>query len=218
MDISVPATPAVADLNGGTAAIPGALTLPDALSHAAIRPRHRSSHRAIPWRYPAAVAAVAAGWGAAVYASSRLHPGTLVHRTALFAHLLSLVVGLGAVVALDAYGAGCLIGRRSPVAVARLAGSLDVLIWGGLAGLLISGALLHPFMSSPLMPIKLAAVLAAGLNGINAYGLRTAVAALPEGTTLRELPRGLLLRLAATATVSQGAWWIAVLIGYWNNN
>jgi hypothetical protein len=73
-------------------------------------------------------------------------------------------------------------------------------------------------MASGLMSVKLAAVLAAGLNGINAYGLRTAVAALPDGTTLRELPRGLLLRLAATATVSQGAWWVAVLIGYWNNN
>ena len=210
MDMSRRGTPAVADVNGGTTALPGGLALPEAL----VSP----GPRAIPWRYPAAIGFVAAGWGAAVYASSRLQPGPLVHRTALFAHLLSLVVGLGAVVVLDAYGAGCLLGRRSPVAVARLAGSLDALIWGGLGGLVISGALLHPFLPSALTSVKLAAVLAAGLNGVNAYGLRTAVAALPDGTGLRELPRGLLLRLAVTAAVSQGAWWVAVLIGYWNNN
>jgi hypothetical protein len=114
MDISLPATPAAADVNGGTTALPGGLTLPDALAS----PRQRE----IPWRYPIAIAVVAAGWGAAVYASSRLVPGPLVHRAALFAHLLSLVVGLGAVVVLDAYGAGCLLGRRSPVAVAPSAG------------------------------------------------------------------------------------------------
>jgi hypothetical protein len=170
------------------------------------------------WRPSLAAVLVAAAWAGGVFAASRLQPSMLVHRVALFTHLLSLVIGLGAVVVLDAYGAGCLLNRRSPVVVAQLAASLDPLIWGGLGGLVLSGALLHPSLASPLTWIKLTAVLAVGLNGVNAYGLRTAVAALPTSTSLWALPRPLLLRLAATAGVSQTAWWLAVLVGYWNNN
>jgi hypothetical protein len=211
MDIPlVTAMPAAMDLSGG---------LPEALIPSGLAPpAHAVARRVLPWRRPLAVALVAAGWGAAVFTASRVTPSVTVHRAALFAHLLSLVVGLGAVVVLDTYGAGCLLNRRSPVTVAQFAASLDLLIWGGLAGLLVSGALLHPSLSSPLTWVKLAAVLAAGLNGVNAHGLRTAVAALPGTTSLRELPRPLLLRLAATAAVSQSAWWVAVLVGFWNNN
>jgi hypothetical protein len=165
----------------------------------------------------AAVGAVALAWGAAVTAGSHLRPGAYVHHGALFVHLVSLVAGLGAVIVLDVYGAGSMFGRRSPVTVARLAGSLEPLIWGGLAGLAISGALLAPNLQSPLTWVKLAAVLAAGLNGVNAHGLGQAVEALPDGTSLRELPKRLLWRLLGTAAVSQAAWWIAVLIGFWNN-
>lgn len=164
-----------------------------------------------------ATIAVTAGWAAAVYTGAHLHPTRLPHDVALFAHLLSLVVGFGAVIVLDAYGAGCLVRRRGPVEVAWFAAVLDPLIWGGLAGLAVSGAFLDPNLASPLTWVKLGAVLAAGLNGVNAHSLRTAVAALPATTALRDLPIRLRWRLAATATVSQTAWWSAVLIGFWNN-
>jgi hypothetical protein len=199
------ATPLIADLATGS----GDTALPDAAGISA---------RPVAWRWPLAAACIGAGWGVAVFAATRVQPSLQVHRIALFAHLLSLVVGLGAIVVVDTYGAACLLNRRSPVTVAQLAGALDPLIWGGLAGLMISGALLHPSMASGLTLAKLAAVLAAGLNGINAYGLRTVVAAMPVTTTLWQLPRPLLLRLLATTAISQTAWWCAVLIGFWNNN
>jgi hypothetical protein len=140
-----------------------------------------------------------------------------VHRGALFVHLMSLVVGFGAVVVLDVYGAGSMFGTRSPVTVARFAVSLEPLIWGGVVGLVISGALLSPNLASPLIWIKLAAVLVAGLNGINAYGLGRIIETLPESLSMHELPRRLLWRSLGTAAVSQSAWWIAILIGYWSN-
>jgi hypothetical protein len=164
-----------------------------------------------------AVGLVGAAWGAAVWASAHVHPGLWTHRAALFVHLLSLVVGLGAVVVLDAYGAGCLLRRRSPVVVARLAGSFEPLIWTGLVGLTVSGTLLAPNLNSPLTWLKLGAVIIAGLNGINAQGLREAVQTLPDTTPLWALPRHLLGRLLVTTALSQAAWWIAVTIGYWNN-
>jgi hypothetical protein len=176
-------------------------------------------HAAPPHHYPrlAAIGLVGAAWSAAIWSSTHLHPGIWTHRAALFIHLLSLVVGLGAVVVLDAYGAGCLLRRRSPVTVARLAGSLEPLIWTGLAGLTISGALLTPNLHAPLTWLKLGAVIAAGINGINAQGLRTAVQTLPDTTPLWALPRHLLGRLLFTTATSQTAWWLAVIIGYWNN-
>jgi hypothetical protein len=197
----VSAIPALAD-GAGTAALPE----PPALA------------RRWVWRPSIAVAVVGLAWAAGVFTASRIEPSVFVHRAALFVHLLSLVVGLGAVVVLDTYGAGCLLNRRSPVLVAQLAASLDPLIWAGLIGLVISGSLLHPSLASPLTWLKLTAVLAVGLNGVNAHGLRTAVAALPASTSLWELPRPVLLRLMTTAGVSQTAWWLAVLVGFWNNN
>lgn len=177
----------------------------------------RSTAMQGPWLRIAAIGAVAGVWALAVVAGAELRPELWVQRAALFGHLLSLVTGLGAVLVLDTYGAGCLLRKRSPVVVAQLAASLDMLIWAGLVGLVITGALLSPNLSSPFTWVKLGAVLVAGLNGINAHGLRTAVASFPATLSLWELPRPLLLRLLGTAVVSQTAWWLAVLIGYWNN-
>jgi hypothetical protein len=210
MDIPlVPATPMLAD----RAVSGGVIPVVETSAGASV-----ATPRSFTWGHLLALGCVAAGWGVVAFAATRLQPSLPVHRTALFVHLLSLVVGLGAIVVIDTYGAGCLLSGRSPVAVAQLAGALDPLIWGGLAGLMASGALLHPSLSSGLTWAKLAAVLVAGLNGVNAHGLRTAVAALAPSTSLWQLPRPLLLRLAATAAISQTAWWLAVLIGFWNNN
>jgi hypothetical protein len=159
---------------------------------------------------------VLGAWGLAVTLAARVHPTGWVRTIALFGHLVGLVCGFGAVIVLDVYGAACLTRRRSPVDVARLSTSLDPLIWGGFLALITTGALLAPHLAHPLTRIKLAAVLVVGLNGVNASGLREAVASLRPSATLRELPSRLLWRLVFTATASQLAWWTAVLIGFKN--
>ena len=155
-------------------------------------------------------------WGVAVTVAAHVHPIGPIRTLAIFGHLIGLVCGFGAVLALDWYGLACLTGRRSPVEAARLSTSLDPLIWGGLFALMATGSLLAPHLSHPLTRVKLAAVLVAGLNGVNARGLRDAVSRLRPSATLRELPSRLLWRLFITATVSQLAWWTAIVIGFRN--
>ena len=155
-------------------------------------------------------------WALAVTVAAHVHPTGPIRTLAIFGHLIGLVCGFGAVLVLDWYGAACLTGRRSPLEASRLSTSLDPLIWGGLFALMATGSLLAPHLSHPLTRVKLAAVLVAGLNGVNARGLRDAVSRLRPSATLRELPSRLLWRLFLTATISQLAWWTAIVIGFRN--
>ncbi|MEU4215409.1 hypothetical protein [Actinoplanes sp. NPDC026623] len=172
----------------------------------------------VPWRGTAlALAGVVVCWTAAVAAGTMLHPVGLVHDIGLFVHLVSLVVGFGAVLVLEVYGASVVLGRRGPVEVARFAAALDPMIWAGLAGLVVSGAALSPNVGSPATWLKLSAVLVVALNGINAHHLCARLTALPATRTLRELPTRLKIRLLGTGAISQAAWWTAVLVGFWAN-
>jgi hypothetical protein len=49
------------------------------------------------------------------------------------------------------------------------------------------------------------------------HHLGAAIRRLPATRTLDELPARLKVRLLATGAVSQAGWWIAILVGYWNN-
>jgi hypothetical protein len=144
------------------------------------------------------------------------------------------VLGFGAVLVLDVYGASCLLGTpvrrsaskprhgtrrtsRGPVEVARFAAGVSPMIWAGLAGLVISGATLSPNLDSPTTWLKLLAVLAVTVNGINAHHLCSQLNSLSTTLTLGELPTRLKLRLLSAGAVSQTGWWIAILVGYWSN-
>jgi hypothetical protein len=193
-----------------------------------------AAQRRAPWTGTVlALGGVIGCWAAAVIAGTLFHPVGLLHDIALFVHLMSLVVGFGAVLVLDVYGASCVLGtrvrraasaprhsarseRRGPVEVARFAASVDPMIWAGLAGLVVSGAALSPNVDSPATWLKLLAVLAVAFNGINAHHLCCELKSLPNTVTLSELSTRLKVRLLITGAVSQTAWWIAILVGYWN--
>jgi len=96
----------------------------------------------------------------------------------------------------------------------RAAAVVDPLIWLGYLGLILSGLLLHPDLSEPLMWVKLAAGFAAGINGINAKGVMNALSRLPRATRLTDLPRSFAVRAVLAAAFSQLAWWTAILIGF----
>ncbi len=130
-------------------------------------------------------------------------------------HVISLVLALGPVLFLDWHGLLWLTGRRGIGESARLAAAASPLIWTGLAGLIVSGALLHPHLT-PLTVTKLVLVLAVGWNGAALSVLRKRLARLPPGTTPRSLPRrdwGLMLTVTA---LSQVGWWGASIIGFVN--
>ena len=136
----------------------------------------------------------------------------------LSVHVISLVASFGAVLLIDWHGLLWLVGLRHLTESTRLAAAAGPVIWAGLAGLIASGALLHPNLSSPLTILKLFLVLAVCWNGAAMSVFRRRLARLPTNTTPAELPRTDWWILAVSSTVSQVGWWGAIIIGFINSS
>lgn len=157
----------------------------------------------------AAALAVCGVWAAAMWLSLHVQADETLHSVALFAHLSALVVGFGAVLVVDWCGLLWALGRRPLTEVLALAQTCHAVIWLGLVGLTLSGALLAPDLSALRTQVKLAAVLLLGLNGVQAFALHAQLQAAGG-----PLPGRLLRRAAATAVISQAGWWTATVIGF----
>ena len=147
-----------------------------------------------------------------LWVSTHLRTDPALHDAALFVHLASLVLGFGAVLSADWYGALWLTGRCSPGRGHRRhrppahpdLGRAGRLAWS-------SGVMLHPDLGSPLTQTKLALVLILTVNGFQAGALGERLvahqaAAGPDGAPAA-VPVPLLVRCAATAGLSQICWW-----------
>ncbi|MGG8407278.1 hypothetical protein ACM614_11955 [Streptomyces sp. 12297] len=156
-----------------------------------------------------------------LWMSTHLRTDPALHDAALFVHLASLVLGFGAVLSADWYGALWLTGRCSLGEVTAATARLHTPIWAGLAGLVGSGVMLHPDLGSPLTQTKLLLVLILTVNGLQAGALgerlnaHGAAAAGRDGAPAA-VPTALLVRCAVTAGLSQICWWGAVVIGFLN--
>jgi hypothetical protein len=158
-----------------------------------------------------------AAWLASVLIGGFLDPGPAIHRTALAAHILALVLSFGAILVLDWVGLLWLLGRRDAHDTHRLDSAAQPLIWGGLAILLISGALLHPELSSPSTQTKLVSILVLMLNGLVLTQTMKQLHRLPPGTLFTAMAAGLRARLLAALCISQTCWWTSVLVGLLNS-
>ncbi|MGW0768879.1 hypothetical protein [Streptomyces sp. NPDC002676] len=165
------------------------------------------------WTVGGAAVAACLSLTACAWISLHVQVDASLRTAALFVHLASLILGFGAVLAADYHALLWLTGRCSLADALKSTNRLHVPIWAGLAGLVASGALLHPDLGSPLTRTKLALVLALTLNGLQA-GLLTRRMAARRGAPVA--PR-LLVWGAATALVSQACWWGAVVIGFHNS-
>ncbi|MFF3246385.1 hypothetical protein ACFYWY_22220 [Streptomyces sp. NPDC002870] len=92
-------------------------------------------------------------------------------------------------------------------------GPLHVLVWSGLTGMVISGAVLGPDLALAATRVKLGLVLLVALNGVHAHALHRSLAEQAGG----RVERRLLVRAAMSAVVSQVGWWGAVGIGFLNS-
>jgi hypothetical protein len=158
--------------------------------------------------------AVALAWAISLAASTAIDPVPWVHDTALAVHLLAFVVSYGAVVVVEWHGALWMLDRRTLAECSRLAAGASPLIWAGVAGLLVSGAMLQPDLTHPPTQVKLALVLLVGLNGAALSTTRRTLGHRPTGERPGTLPRSLLTRMFAAATVSQTVWWGAATLGF----
>lgn len=138
----------------------------------------------------------------------RTHPAPWVHDLALFGHLASLLVGFGGVLFVDWVAALWLVGKRELDDVVSAASDGAAPIWLGYAGLVLTGCLLEPDLENPVTVAKLSLVLVIGLNGAIALGIHRGMAAGAGSRTM--------VLAGVSGTVSQAAWWSAVVIGFVN--
>ncbi|MFE0133440.1 hypothetical protein ACFWY6_18005 [Streptomyces sp. NPDC059037] len=176
-------------------------------------PDHTEAAHTPLWVLAAAGFLSCAALAAVCWMSGHVHADPALQTVARFLHVAALVVGLGAVLAVDWFAVLWLLGRRRLADILNTACTLQVPIWLGLAGLAATGLFLHPDLNSPLTLIKLGLVLAVTVNGLYAHRLGQHLDRYRD----RRVPRGLLVRSGAVATVSQLGWWGASLIGFINS-
>ena len=165
------------------------------------------------WLVPAGATTLLAGAiGAGLWVAEHLHPDHALHEVAVFLHLASLVLGFGAVLAVDWVALLWAARRRTLADVLRTAGNAHVPAWLGYGGLVLSGVLLEPDLAAWTTRVKLAMVVLIGWNGVAAVGIQRRLSAV-RGTLV---PRNLLLAAAGSAAVSQAGWWGAMLLGFLN--
>ncbi|MEU1285664.1 hypothetical protein [Kitasatospora sp. NPDC005856] len=101
------------------------------------------------WTVAAAALAACAGLAACAWISTHLDVDPALHTAALFVHLASLVLGFGAVLVADYYGLLWMTRRCALREALGATNRLHLPIWAGLGGLVVSGVMLEPDLSSP---------------------------------------------------------------------
>ncbi|MDY0908198.1 hypothetical protein [Microbacterium sp. CFBP9034] len=147
---------------------------------------------------------------------AELRPPEWLHYGALFVHLGSVIVGLGAAVLLEICGLLWIRGRSTLGDLRRIEPTVTGLAWLGIAGLLASGAFLEPDLAEPLTALKMLAVLIVALNGVAMTRLTGALGRLPAHVEFVRLPTRVQLWCLWSALVSQAGWWTAVIVGMMN--
>lgn len=140
-----------------------------------------------------------------------------VYLTATAAHVVALMAAFGAVLVIDWYGVLWVLGSRRLSDSLSVSAAVDPVIWIGLSGVLATGALLQPDLSSDLTRIKMGAVALVMINGVLAGRLRRHLRAQPADVQIWNLPPRLLTRLMMATMCSQLGWWSAIVIGFIND-
>lgn len=108
---------------------------------------------------------------------------------------MALVLSSGTILVVDWLGLLWLLGKVEVNASGKLEAAARPFIRGGLALLLISGALIDPDLTSLVTVVKLASVLILMLNGLRIAPAMHRLVALPPRTRFTELTRRLRFRL-----------------------
>ena len=167
-----------------------------------------------PWLACLALAGLV---GVTMALSTLIHAPAPVYRAGVIVHLLSLVLGFGAILLIDWHGFLWAAGRRGIHEVQRVAQAAGPLIWASIGGLLASGIVLRPDLHAPLVWLKMAAVLIICLNGLAAGGLAHRLATLAPQQTPHTMPVVLRRRLLVAGVVSHVSWWTAIAVGLITN-
>jgi hypothetical protein len=137
-----------------------------------------------------------------------------IHDWLLFGHLVSLVVGFGAVIVVDSFGLAWLLKLFgvSLELVTKVANITQKLIWLGFVGLVGTGIpmLVAKGYPTDLVWVKLFLVAMVGVNGVFLHTIKQ----LMEKEATGGVSRDVMFRIALASTVSQVGWWGATIIGF----
>ena len=131
-------------------------------------------------------------------------------------HLISVIIGFGAVIVIDTYGLLWLLKRKTLSEVLSVAHITQKLIWLGWFGAVISGFWIinWHWPRSEVLQTKVYLVILLGLNGVWLHILKHHLDQLSKKTKL-VIPPGIKLLMATTTVISQVGWWSIILIGFW---
>jgi hypothetical protein len=139
-----------------------------------------------------------------------MHP--ILPQIAIFIHIISFIIGFGAVIVIDTFGLLWLLKKTKLATVNTVADVTEKLIWVGWFGLILSGTvlLLEKGFIDNLTWIKLFFVAMLGVNGLFLHSIKKSMERLgnPE-----ELPKSIMFRTGLASSISQLGWWGALTIG-----
>ena len=132
---------------------------------------------------------------------------------ALFAHLVFLIMGFGAVIVIDSFGLLMVLGKTRLDLVKKVADITQRLIWIGWIGMIASGLVLITMKGyvDNLTKIKLFFVVLVGLNGVYLHIIKKA---LGRYGSMKEIPAIWKFRIGLASFISQMGWWGALFIGF----
>ncbi|GAB4232483.1 MAG: hypothetical protein Tsb0021_11210 [Chlamydiales bacterium] len=138
---------------------------------------------------------------------------TVPFYTALFFHLVGLILAFGSVIATDLFGLLWIFDRIKFPQVVRVSNETKNFIWLGWGLMVASGIPMIYFKGEidNLMMIKLFFVVLIGINGIFLHQLHERVQGYKKGDNV---PKLIMFRLMLALFISQLAWWGAFTIGF----
>jgi len=138
-----------------------------------------------------------------------------MHDIWLFIHLISVIVGFGAVIVIDVHGLLWILKKRTLKQVVIVAQVTQVLIWIGWLGALVSGfGLINwHWPSNPLLQIKLGLVLMLGLNGVFLDIIKRQFTIIIDNEKV-PVPFNIQAQMGIASLISQVGWWGAIIIGF----
>ena len=125
-------------------------------------------------------------------------------------HLAGLSAAYGSVIIVDVVGLVWLLRRISRERMLAITAWAQPVIWGGLAAMLASGAMLGPDLSRPLTKLKMGLVILLALNGLNLDALRERTKSL-TGQSFWDTPQSYKVWSIFSIVLSQ-ALWISIIL------
>jgi len=132
-----------------------------------------------------------------------------------FIHLISLIMGFGAVIVIDTFGLLWVMNKIKLQTVNQTANITQRLIWIGWLGLVITGTILV-LMRGSISNITMVKVFFVAMLGVNGIFLHLIKKNFDKLKDLENIPAIYKFRIALTSVISQLGWWGAIVIGFLN--